>query len=298
MPKKILIALASLVALVLVVGLVLPSKFRVERSTTINAPAEAVYAHVANLRRWRDWSPWNTGKYPGTQWVFGGTEVGVGAVHSWSGTDVGNGTLSLTEADPKTGVAYDMALEQGRYVIHGRISFAPADQGTQVTWVDEGNIGGNPLKHYLVLFFLKPALGGKLEEALAGLKKQVEASPLPEEAKPEPTPAPVEQASSPPQPPASAPPTPPVAEGSSGATPPAEGTQAAPPVEDSPVVAPGETAPTTAVTTPSTGEQAPAPQGTAAPSGEPVPAQAVPAEEPAPAPASAPAGASATPTQP
>ncbi len=298
MPKKILIAFAVLVALVLVVGFVLPSKFRVERSTTINAPAEAVYAHVANLRRWQDWSPWNAGKYPGTQWVFGGTEVGVGAVHSWSGTDVGNGTLSLIQADPKTGVAYDMALDQGRYVIHGRISFAPASQGTQVTWVDEGDIGGNPLKHYLVPFFLKPALGGKLEEALAGLKKQVEAHPLPAGMEPEPTSAPVEQASAPSQPPAPEPPAPPVAEGAPGAAPPVEGTQVTPPVEGSPVVAPGEAAPTTAATTPSTGEQVPAAQDTAAPSGEPVPVQTVPAGEPAPAPASAPAGASETPTQP
>jgi hypothetical protein len=284
MPKKILIAFAALVALVLAGGFVLPSKFRVERSTTINAPAEAVYAHVANLRRWQDWSPWSAGKYPGTRWVSGGTEMGVGAVHSWSGSDVGNGTLSLTQADPKTGVAYDMALEQGRYVIHGRISFAPAGQGTQVTWVDEGDIGGNPLKHYAVLF-LKPALGGKLEEALAGLKKQVEA--LPAGTQPEPTPAPVDQVSAPSQPPVSESPAPPVAEGSPVVTPPAEGSHAS---------APGEAAPTTAATTPPSGETAPASQGTVAPSGEPAPSQNAPGGEPAPAPA--PAGASATPTQP
>ncbi len=41
MLKKILIASATLVGLLLVTGLVLPSTFRVERSTLIQAPPEA-----------------------------------------------------------------------------------------------------------------------------------------------------------------------------------------------------------------------------------------------------------------
>jgi hypothetical protein len=250
MLKKILIAFAALVALVLVIGLVLPSKYRVERSTTIQAPAEAVYASVANLKRWQDWAPWNAGKYPGNQWMFGGPEVGVGAVHSWSGEDVGTGTLSLTQADPKTGVAYDMSLEHGRYVMHGRISFEPADSGTRVTWVDEGDLGGNPLMHYL-RFPLESRLGRDLEQALAQLKKQVEASPLRAEPKPAPTPTPVEATA-----PASVPPP------SQPAAPQADGTPPAPaPASESP----------------------PATSETAAPTGEPTPGESAPV---APAPAS------------
>lgn len=250
MLKKILIAFAALVALVLVIGLVLPSKYRVERSTTIQAPAEAVYASVANLKRWQDWAPWNAGKYPGNQWMFGGPEVGVGAVHSWSGEDVGTGTLSLTQADPKTGVAYDMSLEHGRYVMHGRISFEPAGSGTRVTWVDEGDLGGNPLMHYL-RFPLQSRLGRDLEQALAQLKKQVEASPLPVQPKPEPTPTPAEATAPSPVP------TP-----SQTTAPQADGTPPAP-------------APT--------GESPPATSETAAPTGEPTPGETAPV---APAPAS------------
>ena len=243
MLKKILIAFAALVALVLVIGLVLPSKYRVERSTTIQAPAEAVYASVANLKRWQDWAPWNAGKYPGNQWMFGGPEVGVGAVHSWSGEDVGTGTLSLTQADPKTGVAYDMSLEHGRYVMHGRISFEPADSGTRVTWVDEGDLGGNPLMHYL-RFPLQSKLGRDLEQALAQLKKQVEASPLPAQPKPEPTPTPAEATAPAPVPVPSQPAAPqadstPPAPAPAGESPPATSETAAPTGEPTP----GETAP-------------------------------------------------------
>ncbi|AKJ07353.1 polyketide cyclase/dehydrase/lipid transport protein [Archangium gephyra] len=302
MLKKILIASATLVGLLLAIGLVLPSTFRVERSTLLQAPPEAVYPYVANLERWREWGPWRAEKYPGSQWVFGGPQEGVGAVHSWSGGSVGNGTLSLTQADPKTGVAYDMSVEQGRYLVHGRISFAPEGQGTRVTWVDEGDLGGNPFAHYLVPL-IRSRLGGYLEEGLAGLAKQVRPGPLPAEAQPEPAPVPVEQAEAP-----ARPVTPPPSE-----SPPAEGAQApAPVVEGSPVIGSpavpsvegsqasdaGEVAPPVAVPPVPAGEAAPASPGTALPSGEPAPAEAsptVPASTPAPPPAPT-EGQSASPT--
>jgi hypothetical protein len=292
MLKKILLAFAALGGLVLLVGLVLPSKFRVERSTTINAPPEAVYASVANVQRWQDWSSWNVKTYPGTRWVFGGTALGVGAVRSWSGEDVGSGTLSLTEADPKTGVAYDTSVNRGRYLMHGRISLTAMESGTRVTWVDEGDIGGNPFAHYAVPF-IKSKLGAHLEEGLANLKKQLESGPpLAVEAPPSPASTPPgEQAAAPSQPPASAQPPPaPLGEGAAPATGSTNGAQVGTP-DGSHVAAPGETAPTPSATTPPPGEQAPASPSEAAPLVEPAPAQPVPAGESAVAPTSTPAPA-------
>lgn len=293
MLKKILIAFATVAGLVLAIGLVLPSKYRVERSTVLQAPPEALYRHVASLQRWQEWAPWNVKRYPGSQWTFGGPEEGVGAVRSWSGEDVGQGTLSLTEADPKTGVVYEVSVAQGRYLARGRISFAPEGSGTRVTWVDEGGIGGNPLAHYLVPL-LRSRLGADMEEGLARLAKVAREHSLPGAPTPEPAPAPVEQASAePPPPPATeqaAPvPTPaPAVEGSPRAAPATEGTGTqvaapAPATEGSSGAAPAETPPVTAATTPPTGEPV-VPQGTAAPSGEqPVPAQTPPTGETAPA---------------
>ena len=304
MLKKILIASATLVGLLLAIGLVLPSTFRGERSMTVQAPPEAVYPSVANLERWREWGPWRAEKYPGSQWTFGGPQEGVGAVHSWSGGSVGNGTLSLTQADPKTGVAYDMSVEHGRYLVHGRISFAPEGQGTRVTWVDEGGVGGNPLARYLVPL-IRSRLGGYLEAGLAGLAKRVESSPLPASAPPEPAPAPVpvEQAEAPAQPSTPAPSAPLPVEDAQAGAPTVEGSPVAappvvPPVEAAHAPDAGEgTAPVAVPPTPE-GEAAPASPGTVVPSSEPVPAEAsptVPAPTPAPAPAPA-DGQAASPT--
>lgn len=181
MLKKILIAFVSLLGLMLVVGLVLPTTYRVERSLLILAPSEAVYAHVASPRRWREWAAWSETRQPGGTWTFGGPEEGVGSVRSWSGEGVGRGTLSLSEVNPVTGVAYQASLDDGRVTARGHLSFAPEETGTRVTWVEEGRLGGGPLRGYLVPF-VRARLGGGFEEGLARLKRVAEtavpASPL------------------------------------------------------------------------------------------------------------------------
>ena len=63
---RFLKVLATIVVLFAVVlfggGLMLSPKFHVERSTVVNAPADKVYALVADPHRWKDWTVWNRRK--------------------------------------------------------------------------------------------------------------------------------------------------------------------------------------------------------------------------------------------
>ena len=61
------------------------STFRVERSTTIDAPPEAVYPHLADFHRWTSWSPWE-GLDPDMSRTYSGPDAGVGAVYAGPAT--------------------------------------------------------------------------------------------------------------------------------------------------------------------------------------------------------------------
>ena len=279
MLKKILIALAILLVLVVVVGLGLPGSYRVERSTLIHAPPEVIHGLVADLERWKEWTPWRPENSSGTQWMFGGPRGGVGAVRSWSG-ELGTGTLSLTRSDPKTGVAYDTSLEGGHYLMQGQISFTPADGGTRVTWVEEGSVGVNPLMHYL-LPLIQSQLGARFEQGLAQLQKQAEAVPPPVEVKPAPGPPPVEQATASSRPPDSAPPSsveaaPAPAPTDVAAPAVAATTEAAALTDGGVATAP----PMDASTPPAAAETAPAPVTPAPAGAEPASASALPNQDP------------------
>ena len=274
MLKKILIALASLMALVLVVGLALPSRLHVERSITVRAPPDAVYARVSDLARWREWTPWGTDGTRDTQWVLGGPPQGVGSVRSWKGPQ-GEGTLSLTQADPRTGVTYDASVKGGP-LMHGRITFTAVEGGTRVSWTEVAHVGASPVIHYLVPF-IEARLGADFERSLERLQKQVEESPPPPV-----TPEPVPQAGVPAP---VATPTPAPVETPHVGSPPAETAQApgaAPTAAPSsaPASAP-ETSPV-AVTPPSEGTPPPGANETAAPATAPPASGGEPAPVPAP----------------
>src|SRR5437773_8526922 len=96
------------VLLVLIVALVAfiatrPATFHVERSTTIAAPPDSVFAHVSDLHRWADWSPWEKLDPTMTRSIAG---TGVGSSYQWSGTSkVGEGKMTVTELTPGHDVA-------------------------------------------------------------------------------------------------------------------------------------------------------------------------------------------------
>lgn len=82
MLKKILIALVVVLAAFLVIVAIQPSEFRVERTTTIAAPADAVFGQVNDLHKWEAWSPWAK-LDPAAKVTFEGPDAGQG--RRWAG---------------------------------------------------------------------------------------------------------------------------------------------------------------------------------------------------------------------
>ena len=76
------------------------STFRVERSTVIPAPAEAIYPLVENFHEWTKWSPWESID-PTMERSYHGPATGVGAKYAWKGKGkAGAGTMEITDATP------------------------------------------------------------------------------------------------------------------------------------------------------------------------------------------------------
>jgi hypothetical protein len=56
--KKIAIAFAAILVGLVVVVAAQPSRFAIERSIVVAAPAPIVAGHIVNLRAMDEWSPW------------------------------------------------------------------------------------------------------------------------------------------------------------------------------------------------------------------------------------------------
>src|SRR5688572_15089228 len=105
MLKKIAVAAAILLAVLLIVAATKPDTFRVERSTSIQAPPEKVFALLDDFHRWSAWSPWEK-MDPAMQRTYSGAASGTGAVYEWAGNSkVGKGRMEIVEATPASKVA-------------------------------------------------------------------------------------------------------------------------------------------------------------------------------------------------
>jgi hypothetical protein len=82
MLKWILGGVGIVVAVFLVIVSLQPSDFRIERSATMRAPAQAPYAQVNDFHNWGAWSPWEKID-PALKRSYEGPKAGNGASYAW-----------------------------------------------------------------------------------------------------------------------------------------------------------------------------------------------------------------------
>jgi uncharacterized protein YndB with AHSA1/START domain len=174
MIKIIAIAVVVLVAALLAYAAARPDSFRLERSATIQAPPEKVFALVNDFRLWTAWSPWENID-PALKRSYSGAASGVGTAYAWEGNkDVGAGRMEITEAAPGAKIVIRLDFLEP-FEAHNTTEFTFAKQGeaTTVTWA---MYGPSPLMAKLmgIFFSMDRMVGGQFEQGLAKLKAVAE----------------------------------------------------------------------------------------------------------------------------
>jgi hypothetical protein len=175
MLKKILIGLA--VAILALAGIIStrPSQFAVQRSATIQAPADIAFAMVNDFHRWGEWSPWDK-LDPNMKRTFTGAKAGLDAMYEWSGNDkVGEGRMTVVESKANELVKIRLEfIEPFASINTTQFAFAPEGEGTKVTWRMEGKndfIG----KAFSLFMDMDAMIGKDFENGLAAMKSGAEA---------------------------------------------------------------------------------------------------------------------------
>ena len=139
MLKTIVIAIVVVIAGILGYATTRPDTFSVQRTTTVHAPADKVFALVNDFHRWGEWSPWEK-LDPEMKRTFSGTAAGPGSVYEWTGNSkVGAGRMEILQAAPAAKV--DIKLDfikpfEGHNITE--FTLTPQGENTQVVWVMHG----------------------------------------------------------------------------------------------------------------------------------------------------------------
>ena len=170
MIKTIAMVLVLLIAALLIYAATKPDSFRIERSTTIKAPPEKIFALINDFHQWEAWSPWEKID-PALKRTYSGAANGVGAVYEWSGNkDIGQGRMEIVESVPSAKVMLKLDFVTP-FEAHNKVDFTLAQQG-DVTKVTQAMYGPSPYisKLMTIFFSMEKMVGKKYEEGLANLK--------------------------------------------------------------------------------------------------------------------------------
>jgi hypothetical protein len=167
------------VAIVVLAGGVLayaatkPDTFRLQRSITVNAPPERVFALINDYRQWTAWSPWEK-KDPNLKRTYSEPSSGRGATYAWEGDgNVGVGNMLITESTPSR-IALDLNFKKP-FEASNKVVFALESKGltTDVTWSMEGPA---PFVSKVIQVFcnMDKMVGAEFENGLAAMKAAAE----------------------------------------------------------------------------------------------------------------------------
>jgi uncharacterized protein YndB with AHSA1/START domain len=170
----IAILLAVAIAVILILAATKPDAFRVERSATINAPPEKIFAVLSDFHQWTHWSPWEH-RDPALKRTFGGAERGKGAIYAWEGNkNVGSGRMEILEANTPSKLLIKLDFLKP-FEAHNTAEFTMLPQGnaTTVNWLMRGPA---PFMSKVMQVFMSfdNMIGKDFETGLANLKQLTE----------------------------------------------------------------------------------------------------------------------------
>lgn len=174
MLKLLALAAAVLVGGVLLLAAMRPDSFRVQRSTSIQAPPEKIFPLINDLRRFNTWNPFEK-KDPRMKGSYAGAASGKGAAYAFEGNhEVGTGRIEIIDSLPASEVRMKLDMRkpiQASNVVE--FTLRPNGGGTRVTWAMQGQV---PYFAKIIHLFvdMDAMVGNEFESGLANLKAMVE----------------------------------------------------------------------------------------------------------------------------
>ena len=92
--------LIGILLLALIVALLSPPRYQIERSIIIKRPQPEVMSRVSDFNYYKEWNPWQQME-PLAQPIITGTAKKPGHKYEWNGKKIGSGSLTLRDIDQK-----------------------------------------------------------------------------------------------------------------------------------------------------------------------------------------------------
>lgn len=171
--RKGFLLLFAIILLLVVIGFLLPSSFKVERSIQVKSTPSVIFPYLNNIQRWREWTSLNEEKDFSLEISYFGPDQGIGSGMEYSGDKLGSGQIEIIDNELDQRVDFFLLLNK-RIGSHGRISIAPIGVNeSRVSILLKGDVGFHLPNRYIILF-MDNISGALFDDSLKQLKTTLE----------------------------------------------------------------------------------------------------------------------------
>jgi hypothetical protein len=170
-----LIIIAAIIALPLIIAIVLPKHYLVERSIVIDKPKHVVFDYLKHSKNQDLYNKWVMTD-PNMKKTFTGTDGTVGFIYGWNSNNKGGeGEQEITGIAEGERINIEIRfIRPFKSVAHShQVTEALTNHSTKVTW---GMTGTSPWPINLLTSLMKGALNKDLDISLNNLKRILENS--------------------------------------------------------------------------------------------------------------------------
>jgi effector-binding domain-containing protein len=162
-----------IVAAVVVLGLIAPKEFKVERSIAINGPQEVVAEQMMKYNNYQYWNPWQD-MDANMKWDVTGEDGTPGARYHWVGPDVGEGEMTTKEVRPD-GMSYSLHFQEP-FESDAEGTYKVEDMGSGQTKAIQtfSQKASFPMNGIMMAMGMTGMLEKNFDKGLAKLKKHIE----------------------------------------------------------------------------------------------------------------------------
>jgi hypothetical protein len=168
--------LLGILALLVLLAIVAPKKYELNRSIIINRPVSEVFQYVKMVKNQDYWSPWKK-RDPNMKQSFTGTDGSVGFVSKWESDhkQVGAGEQEIKSIIENERIDTELRFLKPWKSVSDAYLITKAAEGskTEVVWGFKG-VNKVPFNIMMLMYNMDKAVGTDFEEGLSSLKELLE----------------------------------------------------------------------------------------------------------------------------
>jgi uncharacterized protein YndB with AHSA1/START domain len=163
---------AFLLVLLIIIPVILPSKFSLSRKIEITAPIASIFSNLTDLNEYEKWNPFPEGDPTNQTTVTG---LGLSSYLVWKGNKTGEGKMTITGLDPNQKISVKMEFYKpmpGEGMVYWILK-AKSESLTEMDWKFEQDL--SYFKRYFGLM-MESLMGKHFEKGLVNFKNLIETS--------------------------------------------------------------------------------------------------------------------------